>query len=131
MVYLAQRKETRPVQVRDIAQALGIPYPFLAKVVQSLSRAGMLNTTKGPGGGVLLGDDPEGMTLLGVVETIDGLDVTTECVLGIPECSDRAPCPLHDRWAGVRSAIIDMLGQESIADWADHLDRGRSLPGAG
>lgn len=120
VLYLATTpEEARPVQVKDIAAAIDVPFPFLAKILQSLSRKGILKSQKGPGGGVTLSDNVDRMTLLDVVDAIDGLqDLQERCVLGLAECSSEAPCALHNDWAGIRDRLVELMGSRSIVDFA-------------
>ena len=121
ILYVATRPDTDPILVRDIARDLQIPSPFLAKIVQTLTRGGVLNSQKGPGGGVNLARSAEEITLLQVVETIDGLNLTQACVMGIPECGDEAPCPLHGHWGDIRDRIVHMLENQSVFQVTDQL----------
>ena len=122
VLYLASHAESQPILVRDIASALDIPFPSLAKVVQILTRQGMLASYKGPGGGVALARPAKDMALLQVVEAIEGPGLTRECVLGIPGCSEgTAHCPLHEQWGKIRGDIVTMLGDRNIAQIARRL----------
>ncbi len=119
VLYLAQRQDQTPVQVKDIAESLEVPFPFLAKIVQTLARKGILRSQKGPGGGIALGTDPEAISLLDVVDAIDGLnDLKDRCLLGLPECSGDEPCALHTEWGAMRDRLVSLLGDRSVVDIA-------------
>jgi Rrf2 family transcriptional regulator, iron-sulfur cluster assembly transcription factor len=113
MVYLAQHCE-EPVLSRDIAKELQIPEHFLAKILQDLSKNKLLLSFKGRGGGFKLARQPQSIKLLEVVEAIDGPQFGQGCLLGLPECRDEAPCPLHYQWSDIKSSILHMLEQTSI-----------------
>ena len=113
MVYLAQHNE-EPVLSRDIAKELQIPEHFLAKILQDLSKNKLLLSFKGRGGGFKLARQPQSIKLLEVVEAIDGPQFGQGCLLGLPECKDEAPCPLHYQWSDIKSSILHMLEQTSI-----------------
>jgi Rrf2 family protein len=117
-VYLAARPAGGFTSVREVSQALRIPYPFLAKIAQTLTRAGLLRTLRGPTGGVTLARPAGDIALKDIVLAIDGPNVFRECVLGLPGCGDQRPCPLHAQWAGARARIEAMLGEASLADIA-------------
>jgi Rrf2 family protein len=117
-VYLAGAPAGAYTTVRDVSGALRIPYPFLAKIAQALTRAGLLRTLRGPAGGVALARPPGEVPLRDVVVAIDGPAVFRECVLGLPGCGEQRPCPLHAEWAGVRARIEAMLGEATLADIA-------------
>jgi Rrf2 family transcriptional regulator, iron-sulfur cluster assembly transcription factor len=113
MVHLAQHSE-EPVLSRDIAKELQIPEHFLAKILQDLSKNKLLLSFKGRGGGFKLARQPQSIKLLEVVEAIDGPQFGQGCLLGLPECRDEAPCPLHYQWSDIKGSILHMLEQTSI-----------------
>ncbi|MFT5369761.1 MAG: Rrf2 family iron-sulfur cluster assembly transcriptional regulator [Candidatus Latescibacterota bacterium] len=121
MLYLASQDNDHPVRVREIAEALKIPIPFLSKIVHSLARNNLIYSQKGPGGGVTLAKSPSDVTMLQVVEVIDGLNLFQACALGIPYCSDDFPCPLHEKWGSLRSEIHDMLANRTLDQIIDQL----------
>ncbi len=104
--------------VKDIAQDEGIPAHFLAKILQSLARKGLLRSTKGPSGGFCLDVPARRLKLLDIVEAVEGLEGYDRCVAGLPECLESAPCPMHKNWSRLRSRIMDYLGGSSIGDLA-------------
>ena len=114
VLFLAARSDARPMLIRDIAETLEIPPSYLAKIAQGMTRRGLLNSHKGPGGGITLAQSAEEVTLLEVVDAIDGLKFTEVCVLGVPGCPDKGPCPLHGDWGSIRDRIVDMLGKQSV-----------------
>lgn len=115
VLYLASIEGDAPVQIKDIAEALDVPFPFLAKIVQSLSRKGVLRSQKGPGGGVALAADAGQTSLLDVIDAIDGLrDLKERCVLGLPQCSSEEPCALHEEWGQMRDRFVKELGNRSV-----------------
>ncbi len=121
MLFLASQEDDKPVRVREIAETLKIPIPFLSKIVHSLSRNALIHSQKGPGGGVTLAKAPSEITLLQVVEVIDGLDLFRACALGLPHCSDDFPCPLHGKWGVLRAEIQEMLTHRTLDQIIDQL----------
>lgn len=115
---LAERPPGVYVPVREVANQRDIPYHFLGKIVQQLTRNGLLIASKGPNGGITLSGSAEDITLLQVVEAIDGLDITTQCVIGLPTCQDSAPCPLHIDWRKNRMQILEMLTRKTLKQLA-------------
>ena len=131
-LHLASKPPGNPVLVRDIAEDLGIPFSFLAKIIQTLGRRGVVNSYKGPGGGVTLSRSSDEITLMEIVEAIDGLKLSDDCILGIPGCSESDPCPAHARWKSIREDIVDMLSVQTVAGFARQLaDSGGSPGGTG
>ena len=117
-IYLAVQGEA-PVLSKEIATQLGIPPHFLAKILQGLSKRGLLKSFKGRGGGFKLSRHPNAITLLDVVRAIEGEDFGTWCLLGLAECSEDVPCPIHSQWKVVKGDILRILGEQSVKDLVD------------
>jgi len=113
IVHLAQHRD-EPVLSRDIARELRIPEHFLAKILQDLSKNTLLQSFKGRGGGFKLARSADDIKLLEVVQAIDGPQFGQGCLLGLPECSDNSPCPLHYQWSELKESILRMLEETSI-----------------
>lgn len=124
-VNLAQAPDGKFVMVKQIAQQERIPAHFLAKILQQLARKGLLRSSKGPTGGFSLRSSPHQISLVHIVEALDGLAEYQKCVSGLTECTDDAPCGMHDSWKALRSRIMEYLEQTTIADLAKALDQKR------
>ncbi len=129
-IYLAVQDEV-PVLSKDIATQLGIPPHFLAKILQGLSKRGLLLSFKGRGGGFKLSRDSNAITLMDVVLAIEGEGFGTRCLLGLAECSEEVPCPIHSQWKVVKAATFRILGEQSVKDLVDGASRASRwlLPG--
>ncbi len=108
-------------RVRDVAEAEEIPYPFLAKLVGQLVQGGFLDSFKGPTGGVRLAMPPHRISVLDVLECVDGENTFRGCFLGLPDCSDDSPCPMHDDWGKLRARLVERLDRATVADLAKTL----------
>jgi Rrf2 family protein len=111
----------------SVAREIGAPPNYLGKLLQTLAREGLVQSQKGLGGGFRLARPPEDISLLDVVEPIEQVSRWSGCILGWPECSDRSPCALHDRYKAVRDAYLRLLTQTTIATL---LKKGESVLGA-
>lgn len=100
----------------DISRAAGIPAPYLAKIMKCLIRSGLVHTKRGYRGGVALSRLPENISLLEVVEAVDGKDWIGICLLGQDGCSSWQSCPVHAAWAKIREQIQDTLRNLTLAD---------------
>jgi Rrf2 family transcriptional regulator, iron-sulfur cluster assembly transcription factor len=127
LVFLAPLPPGESALVKDIAAKTGIPVHFLAKILQDLARGGFLKSNKGPRGGFRLAVSPNDLTMLRVIEAVDGAGRYQRCILGGEECNDRALCSMHDSWVPVRSHIVEYLQGTSIADLAKSLGEKRRL----
>ncbi len=115
------------VGIRDIAQNTDTPEPFVAKVLQELSRRGIVSSVKGPNGGFFLEPKAKPIPLIDIVRAIDGDHLFVSCGLGIKNCSERKPCPLHYDYKEVRDRIIRMLKQNTIQELAAGLVEGHTF----
>ena len=127
VVHLAMLAPGEYALAKTIAEETGIPSHFLAKILQELARDGFLKSSKGPGGGFRLGQAAEELSMLRIVEAVDGAGRFDRCIGGSPECNDRVACGMHDSWKALRSRIIDYLGGTSVADLAKALGEKRRL----
>jgi Rrf2 family protein len=125
LIPLADLPASEFALVKTLAEETGAPAHFLAKLLQDLARIGILKSTKGPHGGFRLHLPADEITILRVVEAIDGPGRFDRCPAGYAECNDRTACGMHDAWMGLRSRIMDYLGGTSIADLAKALGEKR------
>ncbi len=124
-VYLAAVPEGKFAMARHIAAESEIPAHFLAKILQQLARHGHLKSSKGPTGGFSLTRPPASISLLDIVDAVDGIAGYKRCLGGMTECNDQAACGLHDSWKLMRSSILEYLERTSVADVAASLDQKR------
>ncbi len=102
---------------KDLASNLGLPGPYLAKILQTLAQEGMLNSVRGPRGGFRLSRPAHRITVGEVVNVLDGLDSMSGCVMGFINCDGRnKPCPLHDAWCEVKSHLDAAMSMVTIRD---------------
>lgn len=123
-LWLADQEPAVRLRVDDIAEQLDVPRNYLSKILHTLARAGILTSTRGPGGGFQLARPAPDLMLAEVVERFDQLPEESGCLLGRRECSDRDPCAAHEQWKGVSSSVKDFFRRTSIAD----LSREHALP---
>jgi Rrf2 family protein len=116
-VYVAANQGDRPyVPIHEIAEELNLSFHFLTKILQQLTESEIMRSYRGPKGGVALTRPASKISLLQIVESIDGPEVFTECVLGLAGCGELTPCPLHDRWTAHRAAIKALFAGARLAE---------------
>ncbi len=120
---VAHSKNHKKVGIKDICREIGAPEHFTAKILQNLSRMEIISSTKGPHGGFFV-EDGRDIRLLEIVRAIDGNKLFTGCGLGIKECSEKKPCPIHDEFKQIRDALQQMLESTSVKEMAEGLERG-------
>ena len=130
MAYLARSAPDKRVQVEEIAEAEDIPAPFLAKVLQKLAHSNVVNSFKGPGGGFSLNRAPSKINLYEIFQVVDGVEDLDRCAVGLAECNDFAPCPLHDTWKAVRVLLLQYLKKTTLEEMASAVERKKELLGS-
>lgn len=118
--------EDKKVGAKEIASEIDAPEAFTAKILQTLVKAKIIGSQKGPNGGFYTDGSYIKITLKDVVRAIDGDQLFTGCSLGLPRCSEKTPCPLHSEVVGVRKRIDHMLTSKSIKLLAIEVIKGAS-----
>ncbi|HET8864359.1 MAG TPA: Rrf2 family transcriptional regulator [Gracilimonas sp.] len=113
-LYLASKSGGEFYSLKEISEELDISFHFLTKILQQLTADGLMESYKGPNGGVRLSDKGMKATLYDMVIAIDGPGLFTQCALGLPGCGSQEPCPLHESWIETRSSIEKMLKRTSL-----------------
>ena len=121
VIYIAsQPGDTGKTGIKQISKDLGLPTPFLAKILQQLTKHKVLVSLKGPHGGFSLSQDPAKITLLDIVKIIDGEEVFTNCIMRNNSCNDNVnnghKCTLHDDYDAIRKDIIQLFNNRTIYD---------------
>lgn len=115
-LFLARHETTGYVHIREISEELDISFHFLAKVLQQLTNAEILDSYKGPNGGVKLGKPASEITFMDILHAINEDLTISECILGLAECGELAPCPLYNQWTDMRKSLWDFLNQTALSD---------------
>lgn len=118
--------EDRKVGAKEIGTEINAPEAFTAKILQSLVKAKIIGSNKGPNGGFFADESHTKITLKDVVKAIDGEELFSGCSLGLPKCSEKNPCPLHFEIVKVRREIDLMLTSKSIKLLAVEVIKGTS-----
>lgn len=116
LAHLAERAADQPVLGRDLAALAEVPANYLSKILLTLRRAGIVEATRGMGGGYRLSRPASAVTLAQVFELFDPPSSLPDCLLGRPRCSDDAPCPAHERWCRVKAAYTEFLDGTTVAE---------------
>jgi Rrf2 family protein len=125
VLFVAQRSEHgSKVGIKEISRGIGAPEHFLAKILQDLSRKGLIQSIKGPNGGFYVEQASRKNTLADIVKAIDGDKLFTGCGLGLKICSEKNPCPLHDEFKVIRKKISQMLESTTVGEFNDELAKG-------
>jgi len=116
MTFLARQPQGKLTGAREISKAEQIPMAFLWKILHNLARRRLIRSFKGLHGGYELAAPARKISVEDVVRAMDNGDVAEGCVLGLAECSEKHPCPLHDSWKDIRGRLGEMMQQTTLAD---------------
>jgi Rrf2 family protein len=114
--YLAHLEPNQRASTSQIAEEKSIPPSFLAKIISQLSIAGLIHTSRGARGGVSLARSPELISVLEVVEAIDGPVALNECTLAPKSCPFAGDCTIHDIWMSTQNTLVQQLKTTTFAD---------------
>lgn len=99
------------IQEKAIAEATGISKPYLSKLIHKLGQAGILRGKRGYKGGIVFAKTAKEVSVMSVVDAIEGNEWRSKCLLGLPTCSCNKPCPVHDFWGKQRPKIERVLNK--------------------
>lgn len=125
-IYIAEQSlVTRKVSLKEIAESTGTPVAFTAKILQKLCRNNIIYSEKGPAGGFFMDKKKlDKICLSDIVFTIDGDDIYKGCGLGLKNCNNKKPCPLHNKFTAIRDNLKEMLEKTTIQMLARGLKAG-------
>lgn len=124
MIFIAQKsKDGYKVGIKDIARGIDAPEHFIAKILQDLSRKQVVQSLKGPTGGFYLDDRSLKRSLADIVKVVDGDSLFVGCGLGLKQCNESKPCPIHFEFKKIRKEIQVMLEKAEIGKFTDQLDK--------
>ncbi len=113
ILYLASRQNDKNIGIKQISADLGLPMPFMSKILQQLAKHKILHSIKGPNGGFSIQKNPEKITLFEIVKIIDGEDIFTNCIIHNEICTSvkrgMKPCPLHEDYSKIRNELISFF----------------------
>jgi len=123
LIYIAQKsKEGNNVGIKEIAAGIDSPEYFIAKILQELSRKGFVQSMKGPNGGFYMDKNNLETSIADIVREIDGDKIFSGCGLGLKECSEEHPCPIHNDFKNIRQEMKNMLENSKIKVFVDNLN---------
>jgi Rrf2 family protein len=102
--------------IADVARCTGVPRAYLAKIMNSLARQGLVTARRGPSGGIALARPATDISLLSIVEAVEGKEWLGPCLLAIDECALGHGCPTHGFWNSMREQIREKLQLTTLAE---------------
>ena len=124
----SQSYQNKRVTIKEIAENIDSPQSFTAKILQILAKKEIVHSIKGIGGGFEIPkDDIKKINLAQIVIAIDGEALFTSCGLGIDHCSEERPCPLYNKFKGIRKELVFMLENTNLEEMAMDIRSGDSF----
>lgn len=124
MIFIAQKsRDGDKVGIKEIAKGIDAPEHFIAKILQELSRKQVVQSLKGPTGGFYLDNRSLQRSLADIVKVVDGDHLFVGCGLGLKQCNESKPCPIHFEFKKIRKEIQVMLENAEIGKFAGQLDK--------
>lgn len=115
LVALAQTPG-KAIATRALASEGSVPYHFASKILQKLHEEGLVESVMGPFGGFRLARPAEKVTLLEIIEAVQGPVVVNTCLLGQDTCQRRNICPVRDKLESLQKTMVDYLRSVTLAD---------------
>lgn len=125
VVLIASRMEHSDfVQIKEIVRETKENEHTLRKVLQLLVRNGFINSAQGVNGGFSISDDQMDISLYRLISLIDGAEHIKVCILGLEQCNEQRPCPLHNHYKDARTLILQSMKKNTIRQLAASLKEG-------
>ncbi|MGC4235072.1 MAG: Rrf2 family transcriptional regulator [Niabella sp.] len=124
MLFIAQKsKDGERVGIKEIAKGIDSPEHFVAKILQDLSRKNLVQSVKGPNGGFYHDKTSLKYSMADIVKIVDGDKIFEGCGLGLRQCSETHPCPIHHEFKKIRKDIKRMLENAKLGTFSEELEK--------
>lgn len=125
VIYLASKAENQDkAGMIEIAKHIKASEHTVGKILQTLVRKGLINSTKGPSGGFFITKVQRNQAISAIVESIEGDQIFKSCGLGLSKCSASHPCPIHDEYKVARDLIEKLFKEKKVKDLCDPVTNG-------
>ena len=115
MLHLAGEDTSKNVQIQDISKKWEIPENFLRKIIPLLAKAGLIMSVRGSGGGIKLAKSSEKITVLNVIEAVEGKIFLNKCLFSDDICNRSDWCSMHEVWEEAQESLKKVLNDKSIS----------------
>jgi len=122
-----ETKDGTRLSISEIAEAIDSPEPFTAKILQVLAKHSFVSSAKGPGGGFYIEPNAEPIIVMDIVDLIDGKGAFERCGLGLKECDENHPCPIHNEFKSYSARLKNLLENKTIQDFAREIKAGKAF----
>jgi Rrf2 family protein len=124
-IYIAQKgSEEKKIGIDEIAKAIDSPQHFTAKILQFLSRGNVISSVKGPNGGFFITAKQKQLPVRAVLRALNEDTILEKCVLGLNNCSETKPCPMHEKYKVIKQQLIQLFESKTIDQLAGDINNG-------
>lgn len=123
-LYIAQNSSNdKRLGVEEIATGIDAPKSFTAKILQQLNKGHVISSAKGPNGGFFISEKLKSQPVWHVLAAMGEEERINNCVMGLNECSDKKPCPMHAQYKGIKQQLAELFQNSTVADIAQAMTR--------
>lgn len=115
MIHLSAQPFGTVVQIAEVSKQWNIPENFLRKISAQLASAELIVSHRGVNGGIRLGRPPESLTILDVIEAVEGKVVLNKCLMCDGSCPRDEWCQVHSLWLEAQAKMKEILTSKSLA----------------
>lgn len=125
-IFIAQKgTEEKKLSIEEIAKAIDSPKSFTAKILQALTKDNhIISSVRGPNGGFYLTERSKKLPVRTILKAMGDEEVLEKCVLGLKQCSELQPCPMHEQYKSIRKQLKDLFVAKSIQQFAAEIKDG-------
>jgi Rrf2 family transcriptional regulator, iron-sulfur cluster assembly transcription factor len=123
-IFIAKKSSPgKKLSIDEIADAIDSPQSFTAKVLQLLTKDNqVVSSVRGPGGGFYMTDAAKKLPARAILIAMDEEHILTKCVLGLKQCSETQPCPMHVQYKVIKQQLIKLFEGKTIGELASEMD---------
>ncbi|MEO7088099.1 MAG: Rrf2 family transcriptional regulator [Bacteroidia bacterium] len=127
-IYIAQQSMNKKrSSLKSISKEIDSPEAFTAKILQMLTKGGIIDSVRGATGGFQIEQkNSKKIKLIDIIRAIDGDIGEKTCVLGLKVCSEVNPCPVHHKYMHIKKNLLAMLQDTRLLEMSDSINKGLS-----
>jgi Rrf2 family protein len=128
VIYIAQKaSEEKKLGLAEVSKAIDAPRSFTAKILQQLTvDNGIVSSARGPNGGFYISEKAKKSSVRKILDLLGENELLEKCVLGLKQCSEEKPCPMHSGYRSIKKDLIKLFETKTIQDLANELAEGNT-----
>jgi len=125
-IYIAKKSSIdNKAGLEEISEAIGSPRSFTAKILQSLTKDNVIvSSSRGPNGGFYVSEKAKKLPVRSILKAMNEDEVLDKCVLGLKQCSEIQPCPMHAQYKIIKQQLIKLFVTKTIGQLAADIKEG-------